>query len=139
MIKIKYFYLSLIVFCVLSYSWIIVNFMNYNTSSFSLSICTLKNLSGVPCASCGVTRSVLYFFKGDFFHAMYYNPIGIIVAVLLLILPSTIIHDLVRQKKYLYQIYTSFNINKSFWLLLFFIFIASWSWNLYKYFNHLDF
>ena len=138
MIKKKHFYLLLLIFCVLSYSWIIVNLLSYNTKEYSLTVCTLKKISGIPCASCGTTRSILFFFKGDFVNALFYNPIGILVALILIILPLFISYDLITKKDILYSKYLKFTLNKTFWIIIISIFILSWCWNLFKYFNSFD-
>lgn len=139
MLKKIHFYTILIVVCFISYSWIILNVINYKKSTFSLSICTLKNITGVPCASCGTTRSILYFFKGDFLNAIFYNPLGVLVSLILLAIPPYLIYELFTKKNIVYKKYYTTQLNKKFWLYIILSFGLAWAWNIYKYFNQLDF
>jgi hypothetical protein len=40
--------------------------------------CTFRALFGIPCVSCGSTRSALAFFRGDFPSAWHFNPLATI-------------------------------------------------------------
>ena len=37
-------------------------------------VCTFKQLTGVPCPGCGITRALVCLFKLDFVGAWSYNP-----------------------------------------------------------------
>lgn len=39
--------------------------------------CSIKQITGFHCVSCGATRSTLALFDGDFISAVYYNPLYI--------------------------------------------------------------
>lgn len=43
--------------------------------------CTFKNLTGLPCALCGGTRSAQAFLHGDVSSALYLNPLSLAVVV----------------------------------------------------------
>lgn len=139
MLNKKSFYILLSSLAFGGYSWIIVNLLNYKKTDFSLSICTLKNISGIPCASCGTTRSILFFFRGEWLMALYYNPIGILIAIILCVLPFFLTYDIYTKKYNLYTKYKSINLTKKFWISTLTLFIFCWAWNIYKYFNHHDF
>jgi len=139
MITRKYFYLLLILLSIISILWVIINFLTFNKTDYSLTICTLKNISGLPCASCGVTRSVLAFFSGNVGKAFFYNPIGIPMAIAIVILPGCIAYDLTTQKYNLYKKYNTLNFNLITWLSIITLFILAWAWNLYKHFNQIEF
>ncbi len=54
-----------------------------------VTLCLFKRITGIPCASCGLTRGVLSVLRGDLAGAWLYNPLaitllGIAVAWLLL-------------------------------------------------------
>ena len=139
MITRKYFYLLLILLSIISILWVIINFLTFNKTDYSLTICTLKNISGLPCASCGVTRSVLAFFSGNVGNAFFHNPIGIPMAIAIVILPGCIAYDLTSQKYNLYKKYNTLNFNLITWLSIITLFILAWAWNLYKHFNQIEF
>jgi hypothetical protein len=37
--------------------------------------CAFHNLTGLPCLTCGMTRSTIQFFHGHFFAALFWNPL----------------------------------------------------------------
>jgi hypothetical protein len=49
------------------------------------SICLLLNLTGIPCPSCGMTRAIISFIKGDLSGAFYYHPLFFLPTVVVLI------------------------------------------------------
>ncbi len=59
------------------------------------SICIFYNLTGIPCPSCGMTRSFLHLFKGDIKGAFWYHPLFPLVLLIPFIVNS-------KRKVYLY-------------------------------------
>ena len=54
--------------------------------------CTMLVWAGVPCPSCGLTRSTSAVLQGEFYGAWLYNPFGYVVAVLFALLgPLTLL------------------------------------------------
>ncbi len=45
--------------------------------------CPLINLTGFPCAGCGLTRAFLYMASGDFERAAYINPMSFLILLFL--------------------------------------------------------
>lgn len=45
-------------------------------------ICWWKHLTGWDCPGCGLTRSVICFFRGDFSQSWEYHPYGIPISIL---------------------------------------------------------
>ncbi|TGK02479.1 DUF2752 domain-containing protein [Leptospira selangorensis] len=45
-------------------------------------ICWWKHLTGWDCPGCGLTRSVICFFRGDFLQSWEYHPFGIPISIL---------------------------------------------------------
>ena len=43
------------------------------------SICPFKNVTGIPCPGCGLTRSVVLFAHGDWSHSIAFHPLGPII------------------------------------------------------------
>ncbi|TGK39129.1 DUF2752 domain-containing protein [Leptospira andrefontaineae] len=73
--------LSLIVFLVLA---ILISFQLplETESEHWFTICWWKQLTGWDCPGCGLTRSVICFFRGDFSGSWNYHPFGIPIAIL---------------------------------------------------------
>lgn len=44
--------------------------------------CIIKNITGLPCPSCGMTRAYLAFFKGDIKTAFFYHPLFFLVPII---------------------------------------------------------
>jgi len=40
------------------------------------SLCPFKMLTGFPCPGCGITKSIFYFFEGDFAKSLTYHLFG---------------------------------------------------------------
>ena len=73
--KLKIFILS-----VLIGSYVII------ASLFSSTICVFKNITGLPCPGCGLTRAYLSLFHGDIGKAFKYHPLFLLPAILIIIL-----------------------------------------------------
>ena len=50
-------------------------------SSYILLKCPLLALTGIFCPTCGLGRSLIYFFKGDLITSLHYHPLGAILLV----------------------------------------------------------
>lgn len=46
--------------------------------------CVIKNVTGIPCPSCGMTRSYLHVLEGDFYEAFYDHPLFFTVPIILI-------------------------------------------------------
>lgn len=115
------------------YFWLAVNL--FNKTAIIYSPCLIKNATGVPCPSCGTTRSLAALMRGDFGGALFWNPIGLLLAVAAVVFPAWILLDFWRRKN-------------SFWLfyqhaerlfqkpliayLAIALIIANWIWNILK-------
>lgn len=98
-------------------------------------LCIFSNLTGMPCPSCGSTRSVMCLLHGDPVGAIRINPFGILVAFIMIVTPVWLIFDLVRRKESLYEIYckTEDIIRRpavAFTLAT--LVMANWIWNITK-------
>ncbi|NKF07677.1 DUF2752 domain-containing protein [Clostridium gasigenes] len=47
--------------------------------------CIIKKITGVPCPSCGITRSFYYFVNLDFKQSFYYHPLFWLIPIVLII------------------------------------------------------
>lgn len=50
-------------------------------NALNIRICIFYNLFGIPCPGCGLTRSSVYFLKGDYINSIKYNILGISVVL----------------------------------------------------------
>ena len=58
----------------------VLGFQNHNHSlDKEQSLCPLKMLTGFPCPSCGITKSIVYLYEGDILTSLSYHLLGPIV------------------------------------------------------------
>jgi hypothetical protein len=101
----------------------------------SVSLCMIKNVTGYACPSCGTTRAISAFIKGNFTESVMLNPFGIIVALLMVVVPLWIIKDLITKKNTFYQFYKKAeHIIQKKWIAipLIILVVLNWIWNLNK-------
>jgi len=129
-------YLLLSMACLAGYAWLIITFQ-FNVSSRlnEIDVCIFKNLTGIPCPSCGSTHSVLCLLQGEIYTAFLWNPFGFIIISILITVPIWIIHDILKRKSSLYRFYNLFELKlKEKWIAipLILIVLGNWIWNIYK-------
>lgn len=119
--------------------------MGYNysrTSEFSVKnnnepgFCMIRSLTGVPCPSCGMTRSVTTMVHGNIYEAIWWNPLGIMMFIAMIIFPGWIIADWIRKKHTFYNFY--FQVEKLFQIkpiaiIAVFLMTMLWIWNIFKF------
>lgn len=121
--------------CAAGYIWLFLNYQRSVSDSIEPGVCLFKRLTGIPCPSCGSTRSVLSLLKGDFIGALISNPFGLIILSILILAPLWILYDIVLQKDSLLQVYNRTEIflrRKWIALPLILLVILNWIWNIYK-------
>ena len=91
-------YLILLITSLAGYIWLYYNFTSNICKKDSYVFCIMKRLTGIPCPSCGSTRSIILLIKGNFAEAFKLNPLGYIIALIMLIMPLWIIRDLIMRK-----------------------------------------
>lgn len=120
--------------CAAGYIWILLTYHRHELA-LAPSVCIFKQVTGIPCPSCGSTRSVLSFLDGDFFNALIWNPFGIIIILFLLITPFWLLFDLLKKTDSLYHFYyRTEQVLKQKWVAipLIVLVILNWIWNIYK-------
>lgn len=85
-------------------------------------VCYFKALTGIPCPGCGLTRAYLALFKGNLTRALFFHPLFIVPAIVLiyLIIPK------LRNSKY----------NNLFWSIICIIFIGTYIVRMLLFFPH---
>jgi hypothetical protein len=89
--------------CIVGYIWIYFISEKQFTENNSVNACLIKHLTNIPCPSCGSSRSVISLLNGDFIVALNFNPIGYIVALIMLVAPVWIIMDIIKKTNSLFN------------------------------------
>jgi hypothetical protein len=125
-------YTLLLGLIVMGYFWIIINTI-YGHSS--LVVCPIKFATGIPCPSCGSTRSVLKLMAGDLYSAILINPFGLIIFLVLILGPLWLLYDYLLKKDSLWIIYNKVEAilkNKKIFIPLILLVLINWIWNICK-------
>lgn len=128
-------YIILTITCFLGYAWVGYNLMNSTTNDTPIQVCLIKKTTTIPCQACGVTRSIISFINGDFSKALYINPLGFLIVIIMILLPFWIILDLVTKKNTLFKFYKKLEMflqKKKILILLILFVIINWGWNIMK-------
>lgn len=116
-------------------AWLLLSVNWLRSSGEGATLCLIKRCTGVPCPSCGSTRSVMEIFHGNFLNATLTNPLGWILIVMIIVFPVWILTDAVKRKPQLYQTTQRFLEKlREPRVALFFILLlaANWIWNIVK-------
>lgn len=104
-------------------------------SDTSVEACFVKHTLNIPCPSCGSTRSIISLTKGHFTEALFINPLGYLIAIVMLFAPLWIIYDITTKRKTLFEFYlkTEYYLRKPYYATpLIFLIIINWIWNITK-------
>jgi len=126
-------YFLILALSLAGYCWVFLNELIGSTGE--IRACLFKNITGIPCPSCGVTRSVSSIISGNIFEALSLNPFGFLVIVLLVVLPLWIGIDLLRRKEsffLLYQRAEKVIQQKQVAIPLILLVLFNWIWNIVK-------
>lgn len=127
---------SLIVsICAAGYIWLAISFKSTVAGSKDTGLCLFKKITHIPCPSCGSTRLVLLLAKGDIRESLFLNPMGILLAIIMITLPLWILYDLIKRKESLYNFYnrSEFFLKRR-WVAVpaILLLLINWIWNIYK-------
>jgi hypothetical protein len=128
-------YLILLIACVAGYTWLYFIITSKITENKSIEVCLIKHATNIPCPSCGSTRSVISLTKGNFVEAWELNPLGYIIALIMLITPVWMIVDLILRKNSLFKSYQKIETHlqkPQFAIPLIVLVIINWIWNINK-------
>jgi len=126
-------YSLLLIACLAGLIYLFYNIHTLQSQTFR--VCIIKNVTDYPCPSCGTTRAVTLLLKGRFIESLVLNPIGIVVAIIMIIFPIWILIDIIFKKETFYFWYKKAEgtIRKP-WLasILIVLVLLNWIWNIYK-------
>lgn len=106
-------------------------YLAFSKISSNHTFCIFKNITGIPCPSCGSTRATLLLFQGEFQKSILMNPFGIISNLLILLSMAWMIRDVIKKNE------TFLPFLKKTWdyriqIIIFLIILANWIWNIKK-------
>jgi hypothetical protein len=124
----------LLIFLLLpAYTWLT---FNWTSEGETEAFCPIKKITGVPCPSCGTTRSVLLLTKGQFSDAIHTNPLGLLAGGFLLLAPLWLVYDLLRRRNSTWMIYcwaeNKIQSNIFVYSSLIVLVAINWIWNIHK-------
>jgi len=118
------------------YTWIALNVFERSVHLLLPPVCLFKEVTGVPCPSCGTTRSVTALCHGNVKQAFLTNPFGPIMALALLVIPMWIALDTLRRTDSFYRSYTKMErllaTNKWLSISAAVVVLLNWLWNIAK-------
>jgi hypothetical protein len=98
--------------------------------------CWIRYIFGIPCPSCGNTRAVHAAFHGEWLASLYYNPLGLLLAALMVVIPVWIVVDLLRGSSSFLRAYQATEQKLQRWpyaVTGIVAIIINWIWNIMKY------
>lgn len=122
--------------CLAGYSWLLlIHLVSTGKPGSQVVVCLIKYLTHFPCPSCGLTRALLALVQGNVTAALYWNPIGLPVFAMLVLLPLWLAFDLVCKKQTLFKCYHQMEqiVNqRKIAIPLILLMLGNWIWNIYK-------
>ncbi|MBM3412135.1 MAG: DUF2752 domain-containing protein [Bacteroidetes bacterium] len=128
-------YSILLIACLAGYIWLYYSITSNVTENNSVEVCLIKHTINIPCPSCGSTRSIISLTKGNFWEAFDLNPIGYIIAVIMLIAPVWVFVDIRLRNNSLFVCYQKIESRlkkPKYAIPLAFLVIMNWIWNITK-------
>jgi hypothetical protein len=128
-------YTLLFLSCCVGMGWIIIHLWEVSFINDTTTWCLFKRVTHLPCPSCGTTRAILALINGNLSKSVYYNPLGIVMFLFMIILPIWIIVDLITKQQSLWTMYTitiMFLQRKIVAIPMITLVTANWIWNIVK-------
>jgi hypothetical protein len=98
-------YSILAIACTAGYIWLFYGLHVNQPKKKHVEVCFIKHFTNIPCPSCGSTRSVISLTKGHFKEALEINPLGYIIAIIMLLAPLWMIIDIANKRETLFEFY----------------------------------
>ena len=124
--------LLLLIIC--GYVWLYVS--GDGSRGFSWLGCPTRLLFHIPCPACGTTRAIWAVFHGEWIESLYYNPLGILVAIIMVVVPLWIIADILTGSASLLRAYHHAERklqSRPYAIIGILAILINWIWNLTKY------
>ena len=72
----------------------------HNHLETAQSLCPFKMLTGFPCPGCGITKSLVYLYEGNFYKSISYHVLGPFVIAFCLVTIGVLTTELITKKEY---------------------------------------
>ena len=128
-------YALIFIACLAGYVWLYIGLTNDYKQNNSVEVCPIKHFTNIPCPSCGSTRSVILLTKGNLAEAFSTNPIGYIIAIIMLLTPLWITFDIAFKRKTFFEFYKKIERylkRPQYAIPLILLVIINWIWNITK-------
>lgn len=136
MVANKRIYWVLGILSMAAYAWVGFHLLFPDQATPDLTVCLLKNVTGLPCPSCGTTRSLLLLMSGDLQTALLTNPLGIVAAISLVVTPIWIAKDMLCRTDTLALVFLwtekRIKTRKVVYIPLVALALLNWGWNILK-------
>jgi len=73
----------------------------------SQSLCPFKMLTGFPCPGCGITKSIIFLYKGDIVKSLSYHIFGPFVILFCIVSIFVLTLEIITQKEYFNKLFYS--------------------------------
>ena len=116
--------------------WLLISQLHFSGQVQDPGLCLFKGATGLPCPSCGTTRSVASLIDGSLVAAAWYNPFGIILALAMVVFPPWILIDRITGRDGFLEFYQkaeSLLRRKAIAFFFFALVIANWIWAITKF------
>ena len=129
-------YTIVLLACTVGFIWLCVqNSRKLLAQTEETSTCLIKTITGVPCPSCGTTRSIFELLDGHVISSLQWNPMGLIVLLIMVISPFWIIADMLFKKESFLRFYSLAEKQlQSKWIAIpaIGLVLVNWVWNICK-------
>ena len=132
----KKLYLFLSVALLAGYVWVCYQYFSDPAGKGSnFEPCLIKQVTNLPCPACGSTRAVISLLHGNISEALALNPLGIVIALIMVITPPWILFDVLTKKESLLAFYYKTEVflrKPGIAIPLIALVIVNWIWNISK-------
>ena len=121
--------------CAVGFIWLAITYSLGTWNENDPGVCLFKRLTNIPCPSCGSTRSVLSILHGNFIDAIYLNPIGLLLVIIMIIAPIWIFYDIITKKESFLNSYKELEFllqQKKIAIPSIVLILSNWIWNISK-------
>ncbi len=117
----------------LGYGWVAWN--DQAAQATLPDVCLFRRVTGIPCPACGSTHAVVQLFHLHFGDALWWNPLGYVIAAAMIIFPVWILTDLLRGSQSFFVRYQKAEMQirqPKLAIPLVLLVLTEWIWNLLK-------
>lgn len=100
----KKLYVLLGIMLAAGYSWLLYQVLTgHAENNDQAGVCLFHIITGIPCPSCGSTRSVAALLHGHIMKSLAINPLGVLIAAIMVCAPVWLLYDLLTGRSSLYD------------------------------------